>query len=282
MAASNRSPHISIDDLSAFLDGQLDDDEQITRIEQHLAVCQQCRDELQQLRSLSALLANLPEPELPRSFRLSPEDVRDASAPVPFAPWYVQHQSVFRVAAMAAVLLLAVVITVDLLPERNGTDEAMFTMDEPAVDVDSDEPRIAVNEEDSEAPAAPESQDAPEAAVEPDDEDAVDSDEPSVMTIPDEEAATEEQADGAGETAPADQDAALEEPSEADEVPEVAQPDERTADDPADTVLMAEPAAEDSISTLRLIAIGLAVIAVALLIVGFVLPRRWSASARHS
>lgn len=66
--------------LSAYMDGELPAAE-AHRMEAHLAVCEECRRELAELRRLQALLRGLPEPRLPRSFTLPVT----GSVPVPAA-----------------------------------------------------------------------------------------------------------------------------------------------------------------------------------------------------
>jgi anti-sigma factor RsiW len=62
--------HLTIEELSALLDGQLSEQEQV-HCDAHLATCQQCSLALTDLRQTASLLRALPEPQLPRSFTLS-------------------------------------------------------------------------------------------------------------------------------------------------------------------------------------------------------------------
>ena len=59
--------HIKQDDLSAYLDGQISEAD-AARIDQRLAQCADCRQELDALRSTVSLLQQMPELTLPRSF----------------------------------------------------------------------------------------------------------------------------------------------------------------------------------------------------------------------
>jgi hypothetical protein len=61
--------HLTTEELSTLLDGQLSEQEQAT-CEAHLETCQQCRLVLAELRQTVSLLHALPQPELPRSFVL--------------------------------------------------------------------------------------------------------------------------------------------------------------------------------------------------------------------
>ncbi|QBD81517.1 hypothetical protein EPA93_38330 [Ktedonosporobacter rubrisoli] len=61
--------HMTNEQLSAFLDGQLASEEQ-AQWDSHLKTCEQCQQELANLRQVVALLHALPQPQLPRSFVL--------------------------------------------------------------------------------------------------------------------------------------------------------------------------------------------------------------------
>jgi anti-sigma factor RsiW len=259
MAEIRGNNHISADDLSAYADGQITDRAEVRRIEAHLEACDRCREELDQFKAISHLLADLPEPELPRSFRISPEDLPAGEDPVPIEPWLVRHQSSFRVAAMAAVLLLVVVVTIDLLPGRtDDPDEITVMMDAPQEEAapedpdDNDAPGVAgVEEEDAEEP-----QDMP----------AVDQDEDAVAE-PDEQPAPEAQEEAVEEEA---------------EEPAIEPDAERQADEEALRDLATPQHVDDEgMSTLQLVAMGLAGISIILLVVGFIIPRWWSASATN-
>src|SRR3990172_5679128 len=58
--------------LSPYIDGEMRASA-AERLEAHLAACEGCRLELEQLRATAAALRDLPEIEVPRSFTLSPE-----------------------------------------------------------------------------------------------------------------------------------------------------------------------------------------------------------------
>src|SRR5579875_1569553 len=59
--------------LSDYLVGAVDDAAVTRSIEEHLASCEACRQVLAELGEVVRLLDQLPEPVLPRSFRLTPE-----------------------------------------------------------------------------------------------------------------------------------------------------------------------------------------------------------------
>ena len=65
----HESPEYRQEQLSAALDGMLTPDEQ-TALDAHLAGCESCRRELDELRQVRSLLRAVPEPALPRSFAL--------------------------------------------------------------------------------------------------------------------------------------------------------------------------------------------------------------------
>jgi hypothetical protein len=334
MTSFENDQHIPIDDLSAFADGEMLSGEERTRIEAHLAQCESCREELDSLRAVSALLSELPEPELPRSFRLSPQDVASASAqspapePEPIMPWIVRKQATFRVAAMAAALLLALIVTIDLLPgdTDESTDEAadapVTMMEESAPEsAEEAEPEsgtmdaeddVAVDEQDEEAADedAVMEQDE-EAALETDEDTAMDQDEEAVeedaadapesetdgqveseedgdiadapQPEGDEQAPAEEEDGDAGtDGVESEDDAALDGETERDESAEpfaASESEDRAEQEPSPEMTGAD-AAKEGASTLRIIAVVLAILTLLLVIVGFVLPRMWTSSAR--
>jgi hypothetical protein len=283
MTASNNDQHIPIEELSAYADGEVLSDQERLVIEQHLAVCDECRAELESLRAVSSLLAHLPEPELPRSFRLTSEDVASTrsqagpSEPVPIEPWIIRHQSLFRYAGLAAALLLVVIVTIDLIPDGvDETDEVFTTMEdapeEEALDTEdaADPPGVMSVEEDADEPAiesAPESTGDAEVA---EDQDA---------------------AEFAEEAAPEDLDDVQDHPVEVPEADDsdhpVAEPAPDDSDHPMaerapdvdDAARLAADDEDEGWSTLQIAAIVLALLSVGLLLTGFVLPRWWSSSA---
>lgn len=77
-----RSRHPSDGDLSAYLDGRLEDAVR-ARLEAHLAGCPTCRQALEELRAVRQALRELPRTAAPRSFALREADVRPAPARQP-------------------------------------------------------------------------------------------------------------------------------------------------------------------------------------------------------
>ena len=100
--------HIKQDDLSAYLDGQISEAD-AARIDQRLAQCADCRQELDALRSIVSLLQQMPELTLPRSF------VMPGPPPAPLAirPQAPPHmpQWVYSGSAAVAALVLTVLIS---------------------------------------------------------------------------------------------------------------------------------------------------------------------------
>jgi hypothetical protein len=292
MAESDQTNHIPEEDLSAYLDGAYQSAQEREVIEQHLAVCKQCREELESLRAVSTMLSDLPEPEVPRSFRLMPEaaaTVRDegsesSSGPEPVRPWILRYQSAFRYAGLAAALLLVVLVTIDLLPDdTDDADDAFTLMEEPAMDVaDDDQPATMDDQELADAPEAESDLDvAEEEAVEEaapeEDRDAV-ADDPLDDPVSDADEPTDEViTDEADE--PDDHPVAEPEAQVDDGEHPLAEsaPDQDVDDDEVDTRIATD--ADDGISSLQIAAIALAILAVALLSLGFILPRWWSASS---
>jgi hypothetical protein len=69
--------HLTTEQLSAHLDGQLSDLEQ-SQLDAHLKTCEQCQQEQTDLRRTVALLHAMPRPALPRSFVL-PLDIQPSA-----------------------------------------------------------------------------------------------------------------------------------------------------------------------------------------------------------
>ena len=102
--------HIGQDTLSEYLDGRLLG-QPLERVEQQLADCDACRQDLAELRALVAMMQQLPMAEPRRSFVMSApplEPVRSRPALALRAPNWV-----YAGAASVAALALAVTISVD-------------------------------------------------------------------------------------------------------------------------------------------------------------------------
>ena len=66
--------------LSSYIDGEVTDAER-ARVEEHLATCDACREELESLRWTVSVLAEMPEVQTSRSFVFSTPPDRDVRAP---------------------------------------------------------------------------------------------------------------------------------------------------------------------------------------------------------
>ena len=87
MAKQDRHP--TIEQLSAYLDGQLSSGE-LSECDTHVETCQQCQQMLAELRETVALLHALPQPTLPRSFTLPPISLSPVSH---LRSLFLQHRS---------------------------------------------------------------------------------------------------------------------------------------------------------------------------------------------
>jgi hypothetical protein len=127
--------HPTIEQLSAYLDGQLSSQE-LSTWDTHLNTCQECQQTLAELRETVALLHALPQPTLPRSFMLPADSVLTRPAPVqPSTPiplhaaprrraWSSSMRSMVRtVSAIAAILGVVFLLSgiIGIAPSRGGT-----------------------------------------------------------------------------------------------------------------------------------------------------------------
>ncbi len=128
---SARDQHIVTDDLSASLDGMVDDRVR-AGVEGHLVTCADCRAELAELRATVRLLQSLPVPAPRRSFQLGPEHAR----PDPPKGMILTLLPVVRAISVAAAIALLVVSGAFLFDssgtDRTGTIVFSETTSEPA------------------------------------------------------------------------------------------------------------------------------------------------------
>jgi hypothetical protein len=89
--------------LSAYLDRRLSPEDQ-RRVEQHLADCRGCQEELHSLEATVALLHRLPQVSPSRSFRIARTEPSRRWTPVP----------ALRLATVGAAMLLIMAFTADL------------------------------------------------------------------------------------------------------------------------------------------------------------------------
>jgi hypothetical protein len=113
--------------LSPYLDGALSSTETST-LEAHLATCEACRAELDELRATVAATRQLPRVDAPRSFALSPQLLEGrAVAPAPSAPPLALGM---RLASAGLAVFLAVVVIGDLSGVGGGSDGTREAIDE--------------------------------------------------------------------------------------------------------------------------------------------------------
>ena len=86
--------------LSEYIDGELDSGARVA-LEEHLAGCLSCTEELESLRATVLMLRRMPEVEAPRSFRLVPAST-PTSAPQPERPVFLWAMRVSTAAAVVA------------------------------------------------------------------------------------------------------------------------------------------------------------------------------------
>ena len=128
--------------LSSYIDGEATDAEQ-ARVEEHLATCEACREELESLRWTVSVLKEMPEVQTSRSFTFSasPDRVPDRPRLVTVTRW---------AASAAAVLLVALVLSevVARLAEYDIelTVESQQEADTPAAPAPAASPREVVVE----------------------------------------------------------------------------------------------------------------------------------------
>lgn len=123
--------HVSDALLSAFINNEIDDTQVGNAVGEHLARCTVCRREVQDLRVVVSLLAELPQPEPARSFRLTPAMV--PARPLRRDPGYLRLQQGMRWAAAVAAVLLLLVFGTDIVIHRAGVPAAdrMSTASQP-------------------------------------------------------------------------------------------------------------------------------------------------------
>jgi hypothetical protein len=115
---SRRHP-FNEEDLSAHVDGRLSPAES-ARLEHHLSSCEACRRQLGELRAVVEGLRALPSVRVPRSFALRPQQVEAERRAAPAIR--IQRALAFGPGgvAVAALLLFAVLVGVDLSTAGGG------------------------------------------------------------------------------------------------------------------------------------------------------------------
>jgi Putative zinc-finger len=116
-------PHLADDLLSALVDDQLEPAERAPA-QAHLATCLECRQRLEELRSVASMLRTLPTLEPPRSFALGPRVVGDPPNVVRLRRWYTASRIVAGSLAAVFVLMSASALYVDSRPATQLTSSS--------------------------------------------------------------------------------------------------------------------------------------------------------------
>ena len=115
--------------LSAYLDGELSPEE-ARSLEEHLAVCEDCRRELEELKSLVAALGSLPPPEMPLGLHAAIMGRVRSEASTGFGrfrrvlPRWTLRQWVPAAAALALIVLVSATFGVWYANRKQGLDLA--------------------------------------------------------------------------------------------------------------------------------------------------------------
>ncbi|MGB8646689.1 MAG: zf-HC2 domain-containing protein [Anaerolineae bacterium] len=111
--------------LSAYIDGQLPEDERI-QVRKHLGECSQCQASLDSLGWTIKLVKQLPVPALPRQFTLPVPETSPAPAATGWLRWGL------AAASGLAVLVLAVFISIQILKPQGGPFSGLTAMQSPS------------------------------------------------------------------------------------------------------------------------------------------------------
>ena len=128
--------------LSSYIDGEVTDAER-ARVEEHLATCDACHEELESLRWTVSVLKEMPEIQTSRSFAVS--------APSDRAPERPRLVTVTRWAASAAAVLLVALVLSEVVAKLVESDidltvESQQDADIPAAPAPAAAPREVVVE----------------------------------------------------------------------------------------------------------------------------------------
>jgi anti-sigma factor RsiW len=151
--------------LSPYIDGQLSPRER-TALEEHLATCDACRSELDELRATISAVGGVSDVEPPRSFALTAEmlERRVSSPPAP-VPGYAMGM---RLAGAAVAVVLAVVLVGDMGGSGGGMGDGHDEQSGALRDSAEESRTMEFLAEDSAGEAAPNAT----SAAEPDNADA--------------------------------------------------------------------------------------------------------------
>ncbi len=114
-----RPVHLTDDELSAYINGEVTNPAARQQFETHLENCSECRGRLNGARVVVSLLNQAETPTPPRSFKLDPSMVRPVI--VPAESWIIRVQPAMRrLTAIAAALLLVLVMADALANHSNA------------------------------------------------------------------------------------------------------------------------------------------------------------------
>jgi len=125
--------HIPPEQLSAYLDGELSEEER-RRVEVHLGTCGVCRADVEELRWVVGLVRALPEVEVPRPFYVRRADLAPAHASPGLAARLAGLFRALSYAGGVVTLLLAVVTAFSALSGQ-GPEAELVTAPEERVEV---------------------------------------------------------------------------------------------------------------------------------------------------
>ncbi len=108
-----RSGHLSDDQLSAYINGEITELGSLALIRTHLEECAECHERLVDTQTVVSLLHRLEIPTPSRSFKLDPKMVGTRLALVD--PWIVRMQPAMRRLAAIAAAILVIVVMADAL-----------------------------------------------------------------------------------------------------------------------------------------------------------------------
>lgn len=166
-AGGERTRHLDLDGLNAYLDGALPPRDQ-TAAAAHVATCPDCRAELAELRATVALLRGLPQYAPRRSFRLGPEQAGRHPADDGFGRLLSFLPAVRLAAVATAAALVLVTIAGQLADQGGGAGGPALEREAPVITAGAPEEEAAPAPAPAQAPApavAPAA--APNAGTEP-------------------------------------------------------------------------------------------------------------------
>lgn len=203
--------------LSDFIDGELDPGARAA-LEEHLAACPACSEELESLRATVLMLRRMPEVEAPRSFRLAPTSVAETPPP-PEKPVFLWAM---RVSTAVAVVAFTVMVAgnVSGLWEGGGLSEEGPAASAFDAEMASDSPDFIATSTPAPMMEEPEGMMAPEPDVPPRSTPVMERAAPETTTVP--EAMMDEAEEAAADEPTLDAAAAMAEDDSlvADVVPE--------------------------------------------------------------